>query len=55
MEARKERGHQLSCPYEADGTLPGMRGWRTCLCTSSHVRLSEPETLLADLQVFIAR
>lgn len=46
VEARKERGHQLSSPCEGDGTLPGMRGWQTCLCTSSHVRLSESETLL---------
>lgn len=46
VEARKECGHQLSSPCEGDGTLPGMHGWRTCLCTSSHMHLSEPETLL---------
>lgn len=46
VDARKECGHQLSSPCEGDGTLPGMHGLRTCLCTSSHTRLSEPETLL---------
>lgn len=46
VEARKERGQQLSSPCKGDRTLPGMCRWQTCLCTSSHMRLSEPETLL---------